>query len=387
MAGPRDYSQPTRAALAVLSRGTCYFPDCQRPVIVFIDDEPYVDVHIAHISDAKPGNRYDVSMTDDERRSFGNLILLCKPHHDLVDRAHPNRYRVEDLAAWKANRERDITVPDLNEESLEDALKDAAIDISVAGSLQVGGTGGSAIGAGGGGGGVIGSGTGGPGGPGGSINVGDRDRISLDGTAGQAPGAGGGGGGLLAAGAVTRPANAQPTEGVGYSAGEDGSDGGATSISDAEGNVLVSAPGGEGGLAGKGVRLDSELISVSALMLVNYAELRDGLAFVAGGGWESISILNLPDVVGLPVFAVLEAAGVAEGEYTIGIEARSPDGLCRSRTTFPLTIVKAGDVVRVPRCCNLRTEIDSFGLWRLVVDTAGRELAAITFLIKRTGEV
>ena len=57
----------------------------------FIDDEPYINYQIAHIRDAMPGNRYDPAMTNDERRAFQNLILLCKPHHELVDSRHPDR--------------------------------------------------------------------------------------------------------------------------------------------------------------------------------------------------------------------------------------------------------------------------------------------------------
>ena len=44
-------------------------------------------------------------MTDDERRAFANLILLCKPCHTLVDKARPADYSVERLEAWKRQRE------------------------------------------------------------------------------------------------------------------------------------------------------------------------------------------------------------------------------------------------------------------------------------------
>ncbi len=109
MAGPRDYSTATRAALAMLSRARCYFPGCQVRILRFLDGEPYIDYQIAHIRDAHPGNRYVEGMTDDERRSFGNLILLCKPHHELVDSRHPDRYSIEDLEGWKRSREGDVT--------------------------------------------------------------------------------------------------------------------------------------------------------------------------------------------------------------------------------------------------------------------------------------
>ena len=55
--------------MAHLSRRRCYNPDCERqePIIRFVAGEPHVDYHIAHIRDARPGNRYVAAMTDDDR--------------------------------------------------------------------------------------------------------------------------------------------------------------------------------------------------------------------------------------------------------------------------------------------------------------------------------
>ena len=39
--GPRDYTSGTRAALAALSNGTCYYPGCTTPILTFIDGEPF----------------------------------------------------------------------------------------------------------------------------------------------------------------------------------------------------------------------------------------------------------------------------------------------------------------------------------------------------------
>lgn len=79
MTGPRSYSAATRAALALLSRGRCYNPDCERPdpIIVRRGGEPYIDYEIAHIRDAEPGNRHVADMTVAERRAFANLVK-CK---------------------------------------------------------------------------------------------------------------------------------------------------------------------------------------------------------------------------------------------------------------------------------------------------------------------
>ena len=109
--GPRDYTQGTERALYTFSAATCYFTGCQTRVIVFVDGEPVSNVEIAHIRGAVPGSpRYDSTMNDDERRSFANLILLCTPHHKIVDRLHPDDYPVAVLANWKAQHERDAGI-------------------------------------------------------------------------------------------------------------------------------------------------------------------------------------------------------------------------------------------------------------------------------------
>ena len=104
--GPRDYLAATVRALYAYSGTKCYFPDCKEPVIVFVRGEPISNVAIAHIRGAKRGSaRYDPSMTNHQRRSFPNLLLLCKPHHDVVDKRHPGDYSPEVLVGWKAERE------------------------------------------------------------------------------------------------------------------------------------------------------------------------------------------------------------------------------------------------------------------------------------------
>jgi hypothetical protein len=198
MPGPRDYTQATRAALVDLAGGTCYFPECEERLIKFLDD---LAVHrLPHRTyPRREGGQPSRPRNDgraEERRSFRNLILLCKPHHDLVDKRHAENYSVADLESWKTACEGRTrggleNLGMISEHELEDLLREAAITI-VQSTLQLGGQGGNAPGAGGGGGGVLGSGTGGPGGPGGNI--------ILDGAPGTAPGAGGGGAGAVGRG-------------------------------------------------------------------------------------------------------------------------------------------------------------------------------------------
>lgn len=125
-----------------LSERTCYHPDCHRPVISWLDDStPAVDAQIAHIYGAHPGSpRYDPSMSDDQRRAFTNLILLCKPHHDLIDRLRPGDFSAEVLKQWKADREGDQSAPltALTEDRLEEMLLEVVRQAGPSRSVTVG---------------------------------------------------------------------------------------------------------------------------------------------------------------------------------------------------------------------------------------------------------
>lgn len=107
MPGPRDYTPRTLMALAHFSGGLCYWPGCPEVVLRDVNGEPHRIAEIAHIRGAyRNSARYDEKMTDDQRRDFSNLILLCDPHHDVVD-AKEEIYTVAVLHRWKAQRESD----------------------------------------------------------------------------------------------------------------------------------------------------------------------------------------------------------------------------------------------------------------------------------------
>jgi hypothetical protein len=70
----RNITLNTIKKLYALSGNKCANPDCQRELV---KDGTQLG-EIAHICAASPnGPRYDASMTDDERRDYANLILLC----------------------------------------------------------------------------------------------------------------------------------------------------------------------------------------------------------------------------------------------------------------------------------------------------------------------
>jgi hypothetical protein len=110
MAGPRDYTRSTLMALGHFGGGLCYWPGCTESVLKDVEEwGPRSIAEIAHIRAAyRNGARYDELMTNDERRDFKNLILLCDPHHDIADdKKKEHIYTVEVLTRWKEQREAD----------------------------------------------------------------------------------------------------------------------------------------------------------------------------------------------------------------------------------------------------------------------------------------
>ena len=138
MAGPRDYSRTTLFALARLGGGTCYWPDppCTTPVMILIKGRPVRNVEIAHIRAAKPnGPRYVGGMTDKERADWANLILLCTPHHTMVDTIKPQDYPIEVLEQWKSSRERGSAaalsmLSGITEDRLQELISDSMQEVT-----------------------------------------------------------------------------------------------------------------------------------------------------------------------------------------------------------------------------------------------------------------
>ncbi|WP_433531249.1 hypothetical protein ACQPYA_03825 [Micromonospora sp. CA-263727] len=109
--GDRNYSPGCEKALFMLSRGHCYEPSCATRVMRFVNEEWEVKVEIAHIRGLKKTSaRYDSEMSNPERNHFRNLILLCEPHHKVVDRQENlHIYTVDLLTDWKEQVEGDLS--------------------------------------------------------------------------------------------------------------------------------------------------------------------------------------------------------------------------------------------------------------------------------------
>ncbi|MBB4913350.1 hypothetical protein [Streptosporangium saharense] len=104
----RSYTNATLAALMTLARGGCYWPDCNVPIIRMIDGEPVLNLDIAHVrAFEEGGKRFDPTWSVKERNGFANLILLCTPHHKVIDGPRSNLYPTRVLLAWKIAREAD----------------------------------------------------------------------------------------------------------------------------------------------------------------------------------------------------------------------------------------------------------------------------------------
>lgn len=101
----RNYTRVTLKKLHILSGNQCAAPDCTSPLIA--QDGETIISKICHIEAAsEDGPRFNPGMTDDERRHFNNLVLLCDEHHCIVDnKANEGKFTVPILKEWKLNHE------------------------------------------------------------------------------------------------------------------------------------------------------------------------------------------------------------------------------------------------------------------------------------------
>lgn len=108
-----DATMPTLKRLFALSGNRCAFPRCQ----VALTDANGTKGKACHIKGENPTSaRYDPAQTDDERRHYDNLILMCGTHHDVIDQDEES-YTVARLLKLKADHEKAMgTMPDADAE-------------------------------------------------------------------------------------------------------------------------------------------------------------------------------------------------------------------------------------------------------------------------------
>jgi len=100
MADPRNIAPATKR-LYSLSGNQCAFTGCNERL--FNEDGANFS-NICHIEAASPGGeRYNANSTDDYRRSYENLILLCPKHH--IETNNVDKYTVDVLKKMKREHE------------------------------------------------------------------------------------------------------------------------------------------------------------------------------------------------------------------------------------------------------------------------------------------
>jgi len=96
----------TLRALFARSGNQCSFPNCEHPLV---DEDQNFVANVCHIEDALPGGRFNSKMTNEERRSYENLILFCYQHHKKTDNIL--KYSVQKLKDIKRHHEAQFVVP------------------------------------------------------------------------------------------------------------------------------------------------------------------------------------------------------------------------------------------------------------------------------------
>lgn len=132
----RQYKRSTIRRLDTLSGNECSSPDCDKPLIA--RDDKSIISKICHIEAASSdGPRYNPNMTDDERRDFSNLILLCDECHTIIDnKENENDYPVSLLQDWKDTHQSKIIQKLQSKQSLLKMAIDAIADYDLDGSFD-----------------------------------------------------------------------------------------------------------------------------------------------------------------------------------------------------------------------------------------------------------
>ncbi|MCU4668593.1 hypothetical protein [Bacillus paralicheniformis] len=93
----------TARRLYLTSGNQCAYPNC---VEMIINEEGTLLGDICHIEAANPkGARFNQNQTNEQRRSFDNLMLMCKKHHKIIDDKE-EKYTVKELKKMKEDHEK-----------------------------------------------------------------------------------------------------------------------------------------------------------------------------------------------------------------------------------------------------------------------------------------
>lgn len=102
-------------ALFARSGNQCAFPGCTH---ILIDEDNQFIAQVCHIEAALTGGeRYNPNMSDEQRRSYENLVIFCYPHHIKTDDV--NKYPVERLSQIKRDHEQQFLKSDFKIDETE----------------------------------------------------------------------------------------------------------------------------------------------------------------------------------------------------------------------------------------------------------------------------
>jgi hypothetical protein len=102
---------PTSATLRELflkSGNICAYPSCGH--LIMNGDGVFI-AEVCHIEAAEEGGeRFNEKMSNEDRRMFSNLMLMCHEHHSITNDVR--KYTVEKLRQIKADHEAKFSRPD-----------------------------------------------------------------------------------------------------------------------------------------------------------------------------------------------------------------------------------------------------------------------------------
>jgi hypothetical protein len=97
-----EISEKTVKQLFAMSGNVCAYPGCQLPIV---EGSGTITGEICHIRARHAGGpRFDPEQSEEDRHAFGNLILLCRHHHKVID-SEPEVYTIDALTEIKSIHE------------------------------------------------------------------------------------------------------------------------------------------------------------------------------------------------------------------------------------------------------------------------------------------
>lgn len=288
--------------------------------------------------------------------------------------------------------------------------------------IALGGQGGMAPGAGGGGGGVIGQGArGGDGGPGGKIvladGISDADagrtlQEMLAFAADESPhvGAGGGGPGIIGDGSIGGQGGGggdllydeisiEAGQRLEIRVGRGGENGGTgedsiVNLVSQDGSVLNSllAVGGQPGEAAKPARIGRSVrpddvqngFGISSIMLAECAQIRHGLLYLLGGGWEYFEFQTCPFTADWPLVLVVSMGQVGLGDpIELFAVVDDPKGFQTQKVPFVVNVsASTSQVFRLIFVIPLHYTGSVSGIWSISIVSGESTLAVLPIEVR-----